>query len=49
MFDMFFKPMYFIENLKYMGIGMLVILIVIGVIILVTTLLNNIFSTKEKK
>lgn len=49
MFDMFFKPMNFIENLKYMGIGMLVILIVIGVIILVTTLLNNIFSAKEKK
>ncbi len=49
MFDMFFKPMNFIANLKYMGTGMLVILIVIGVIILVTTLLNNIFSSKEKK
>lgn len=34
------------ENLKYMGIGMLSIGIVIGIIILVTLLLNA--ATKQK-
>lgn len=37
-----FNPMNFIYNLKYMGIGMLAILIVMGVIILATVLLNKI-------
>lgn len=36
-----FNPMNFIYNLKYMGTGMLVILIVIGIIILLTMLLNK--------
>jgi hypothetical protein len=34
----------FISNLQYMGIGMLVIFIVIGVIILSTKLINYLFS-----
>jgi hypothetical protein len=34
----------FVENLPYMGKGMLGILIVMGAIILVTVLLNKIFS-----
>ncbi|MBE7023293.1 MAG: oxaloacetate decarboxylase [Clostridia bacterium] len=38
--------MNFITNLWYMGIGMLGIFIVIGVIILLTMLLNNITSKK---
>ena len=42
-----FNPMAFVENLKYMGIGMLAIFIVIGVIVGITYLLNRIF--KEKK
>lgn len=38
------NPMNFINNLHYMGKGMLSILIVIGIIILVTMLLNKITS-----
>lgn len=34
----------FVENLPYMGKGMIGILIVMGAIILVTVLLNKIFS-----
>lgn len=41
-----FNPSAFMENLKYMGIGMLSIGIVIGIIILVTLLLNA--ATKPK-
>ena len=39
-----FEPMNFVSNLKYMGIGMLVIFVVIGIIMLATSLLNRIFS-----
>ena len=41
-----FDPMAFVENLKYMGIGMLVIFVVIGLIILTTMLINWLFSDK---
>lgn len=41
------NPMNFIYNLKYMGVGMLGILIVIGVIILVTMILNKVTSKKD--
>ena len=41
-----FNPMNFVENLKYMGIGMLTIFIVIGVIILATMVINKVFSKK---
>ena len=44
-----FNPMAFVENLQYMGIGMLVIFVIIGVIILATTLINKIFSKKTEK
>ena len=37
----------FVENLPYMGKGMLGILIVMGAIILVTVALNKIFSEKK--
>ena len=40
-------PGAFIDNLRYMGLGMLGIFIVIGVIIGVTVLLNRIFSKKN--
>lgn len=36
----------FVANLPYMGKGMIGILIVMGAIILVTILLNKIFSAK---
>ena len=39
-----FDPAQFISNLQYMGIGMLVIFIVIGIIILSTKLINFLFS-----
>lgn len=42
-----FKPYHFIENLKYMGVGMLSIFIVIGVIVLLTVTLNNTSNNDE--
>ena len=39
-----FDPMAFVENLKYMGIGMVVIFAVIGIIILATSLTNYLLS-----
>ena len=42
-----FEPINFIKNLEYMGVGMLGILIVMGVIILATMLLNKL--TQKKK
>ncbi len=37
----------FVENLPYMGKGMLGILIVMGAIILVTVILNKVFAQKN--
>ena len=42
--ELVFDAGQFISNLQYMGIGMLVIFIVIGVIILSTKLINYLFS-----
>ena len=39
-----FNPMAFVENLKHMGVGMLVIFAIIGIIILSTKLVNYLFS-----
>ena len=44
--QLFFEPANFISNLKYMGIGMLVIFVIIGIIILATVLINR-FSSKK--
>ncbi|MBQ2001112.1 MAG: hypothetical protein II302_00655 [Clostridia bacterium] len=47
-----FNPMAFIDNLGYMGVGMLGIMLVIGTIIVVTVLLNffgNKFDKKDNK
>ncbi len=44
MFDINFNPMSFVDNLQYMGIGMLGIFVVIGVIMGVTVVLNKIFN-----
>lgn len=43
---MTFNPINFITNLRYLAVGMISIFIVIGVIILVTVLLNKIFTNK---
>lgn len=42
--ELFFEPVNFIHNLQYMGIGMLVIFVIIGLIILSTMLINYLFS-----
>ena len=42
-----FVPAAFLHNLKYMGVGMLVIFVVIGLIILTTMLINWLFSDKK--
>jgi len=39
----------FVENLKYMGMGMLGIVGVMGVIIILTTVLSKITARKESK
>ena len=44
----FFEPMNFVDNLSYMGIGMLGIFVVTGVIILITLGLN-VLTTKKKQ
>lgn len=41
-----FSPENFLNNLHYMGKGMLAIFVVIGVIILITAVLNKV--TKDK-
>lgn len=42
-----FNPMAFVENLEYMVVGMVSILIVIGVVIGITMLLNKIPEKKD--
>lgn len=42
-----FNPMAFINNLPYMISGMIAIFIVIGIIIIVTGVLNKIFTKKK--
>ncbi len=44
-----FNPMAFVDNLYYMGVGMLAIFIVIGVIILATVALDRSMKAIEKK
>ena len=44
-----FEPQNFVDNLTYMGIGMVGIFIVIGIIILATVLLNKLFKEKASK
>ena len=39
-----FNPMAFVENLQYMGVGMVVIFAIISVIIGATLLINFLFS-----
>ena len=39
-----FEPMNFVENLQYMGIGMLGIFIVVGVIMGATLVISKIFN-----
>lgn len=45
--DFMFEPMNFVNNLFYMGLGMLGIFIVIGLIWFTTFMLNKVFSGKK--
>ncbi len=42
------EPMNFVENLSYMGIGMLGIFIVMGTLIIGTAILNKVTNRKKK-
>ncbi len=44
----FFSPGNFVQNLYYMGVGMVGIFIVIGIIVLSTLLLNRLFRKKAE-
>lgn len=41
-----FSPVNFITNLRYMGLGMAAIFVIIVVIIAVTVILNKVFAEK---
>lgn len=45
--ELVFQPEKFLDMLGYMGKGMLVIFVIIGVIILATMLINKTFSNKN--
>ncbi len=45
--ELVFQPEKFLDMLGYMGKGMLVIFVIIGVIILATMLINKVFSNKN--
>ena len=47
--EFMFEPSHFVDNLYYMGVGMVGIFLVIGIIILATVLLNRVFSGKAKE
>lgn len=47
--EIVFRPGKFLEMLGYMGKGMLVIFVIIGVIILATVAINKLFSGKTNK
>ncbi len=43
-----FEPMNFVHNLKYMGIGMLGVFIIVGIIILATYATNKLTNKRSK-
>ena len=47
MLNFYFKPFEFVKNLKYMGIGMLGVFIIVGVIMIATYLTSH-FAGKFK-
>ena len=42
-----FNPMNFVANLRYLAVRMISIFAVIGVIVLITVILNKIFTKKD--
>ena len=47
--NLIFEPMNFVTSLKYMGVGMLGIFVVIGLIVCATCLLNAASGAKKNK
>ena len=47
--DFMFKPVEFVNNLKYMGLGLLGTFLIIGIIIGVTIAFNNISNKLAEK
>ena len=45
--NLIFEPMNFVTSLKYMGVGMLGIFIVIGLIVITTVILNKVTAPKK--
>jgi hypothetical protein len=45
---LYFNPVAFVDNLKYMGIGMLGIFLIIGVIMASTYLVAKVFKDRSK-
>ena len=43
-----FNPVAFVENLKYMGIGMLGVFMIIGIIVVATYAIDKLTSGKEE-
>ena len=46
--NLVFNPMAFVENLKYMGIGMLGVFMIVGIIIAATYIIGNIDAKSQK-
>ena len=46
---MFFEPIEFVKNLKYMGIGMLGVFMIVGIIILATYAIGKVTSKPSEK
>ncbi len=44
-----FEPIRFIQNLKYMGVGMLGVFIIVGIIIMATYAIGKIKFSGDKK
>ena len=45
---MFFEPYQFVENLKYMGVGMLGVFMIIGIIVASTYIIGKATVKKDK-
>ena len=46
---LYFNPTAFVDNLTYMGVGMLGVFLIIGIIALATTLLKTFTKNKNKE
>ena len=46
---MFFEPLNFVENLKYMGVGMLGVFMIIGIIVIATYAIGKAAAPKSDK